>query len=106
MAKYDAIAKEFDLICDIVAEYYDVSKDWLMVRNVADVVNARYSAICVMCESYLDFEVAKVSRLDVRTVNKIKNNVMSKQRDKQFYRGLEDIKKLFKTKMQQIDNQH
>lgn len=94
MTKYDDLVNDYQMAIDVIATYFDISKSELLVKNTENVVDARYCLIYILCEKYKDADIAKVCNISKSVVNKIRNQVNAKMRNKFFYYDLNKVKML------------
>lgn len=95
MTKYDPIREDLSKLLDIVSSYYDVNKKELFVSNKANVVDARYSLIALLCEKYKDSDISIICGLSKSVVNKIRNAINVRCKNRTFNIGLNNVKNLF-----------
>lgn len=75
MNRFDEIRKDYDTICEAICQYFEVSKEDLLKRNLKLCVDARYVLIGIMCDEYDDYDIAIVSGLTKPCVNNIRNEM-------------------------------
>lgn len=94
MKRLDALRHEYDNVSRIIKEYFEIDETSLLKSNKECAVDARYVLISILCETHNDNDIAVVSKLSKSVVNKIRNQVLTKQRSNYFYDVLKTIKSL------------
>lgn len=73
----------FDII-NKVSTFYDITNQELLTSNKADCVDARYSAINMLCDKYTDYDINRATKLSKSCINKIRNNFRDKIKNPYF----------------------
>jgi hypothetical protein len=92
MNRFEEIRKDYDAICNATCQYFEVSKEDLLKRNLKLCVDARYVVISIMCDEYDDYDISVVSGLTKPCVNNIRNEMRYDAKKKRLSRYILLIK--------------